>query len=312
MYRQFLRDSKPSAQLLFAAFVILASGIVVTLTGIVLGWLIFGVHPAQLERVMTDLSNPDNIAVIKFYQTIQSIGVFVIPPFVIAWFLHDNPVEFLGFDNKPLLKSVLLVVGIVYFSNPVINWLTEINAKLSLPQWMNPVELWMQNAEKQASQITGAFLSTSSVKVLLLNIIIIGVLPALGEELLFRGIIQQLFKKKFRNAHMSIWISAAIFSAVHMQFFGFLPRLLLGAMFGYMLEWSGSLWLPVIAHFVNNTTAVVAYFLMQKGVIGGGLEKTGTSSDGSFYMVIVSFIFLFIFFRELYLNKIPSRMATNH
>ena len=131
----------------------------------------------------------------------------------------------------------------------------------------------------------------------------IGILPAVGEELLFRGIVQQLFKKKFGNAHAAIWISAAIFSALHMQFFGFLPRLVLGAMFGYMLEWSGTLWLPMIAHFVNNATAVVAYYLMQKGIIGSGIDKTGTWSDGSFYLVIVSLIFLYAFFRALYIRR---------
>jgi len=310
MYRQFLRDSKPSVQLLFTGFVILVSGLFVTLSGILLGWLFFGVSPSEMEGLMKDLLNTDHLSVLKFYQTIQSIGVFVIPPFIIAWFLNDNPTAFLQFEKKPLLKSVFLVIGIIYFANPFINWLTEMNSKLSLPDWMNAVEIWMQNTENQASKITKAFLSAPSYTTLLINIVMIGVLPAFGEELLFRGIIQQLLKKKFNNAHLAIWISAALFSALHLQFFGFLPRLVLGAMFGYMLEWSSSLWLPVIAHFVNNATAVVAYYLMQRKLIGDTLEKTGTSSDGSFHMVIVSILFLSLFFRALYLLKTPASRPT--
>ena len=306
MYRQALRESKPSTQLLFTALVILVCGIAVMVLSIALGWLIYGVSLSEMQNLVQDATNPKNISVLKFYQTFQSIGVFIIPPFLVAWFLHDNPSIFLQYHKKPDFKSVLVVIAIIYFSNPLINWLTEINSNLSLPEWMNSVEIWMQNSEDQATKITEAFLSTSSLTSLLTNIAMIGILPAVGEELLFRGIIQQLFKKKFGNAHAAIWISAALFSALHMQFFGFLPRLVLGAMFGYMLEWSGTLWLPMIAHFVNNTTAVIAYYLMQKGIIGSGLDKTGTSADESFYLVIVSIIFLFAFFRSLYIRSLQK------
>jgi membrane protease YdiL (CAAX protease family) len=237
--------------------------------------------------------------------------VFIIPPFIVAWFLHDRPSVFLQYRKLPDLKSVLFVIAIISFSNPLINWLTEINSKLSLPEFMSSVEIWMQDSEKQANQVTEAFLSTSSLITVFSNIVMIAILPALGEELLFRGIVQQLIKKIAGNAHAAIWISAAIFSALHMQFFGFLPRMVLGAMFGYMLEWSGTLWLPIIAHFVNNATAVIAYYLMQKGLIGNGIDKTGTSSDGSSYLVLVSIIFLFVFFRALYLGSKPRLELEN-
>jgi uncharacterized protein len=300
MYRQALRESKPSIQLLFTALVIVVCGIIVMVLSIALGWLFYGVNLSVMQNLIQDTTNPRNISILKFFQTLQSIGVFIIPPFIVAWFLHDQPSVFLQYRQNPEFRSILFVIAIIFFSNPLINWLTEINSKLSLPEWMNSIEIWMQNSENQATQITEAFLSTTSVTTLFTNIAMIGILPALGEELLFRGIVQQLFKKKFGNAHTAIWISAAIFSALHMQFFGFLPRLVLGAMFGYMLEWSGTLWLPIIAHFVNNTTAVIAYYLTQKGMIGNGIDKTGTWSDGSFYLVIVSIVFLFVLFRALY------------
>jgi uncharacterized protein len=305
MYRQALRESKPSTQLLFTALVILICGIAVMVLSIALGWLFYGVNLAEMGKAIEDLTNPKSISLLKFFQTFQSIGVFIIPPFIVAWFLHDRPSIFLQYRKLPDLKSVLFVIAIISFSNPLINWLTEINSKLSLPEFMSSVEIWMQESEKQANQVTEAFLSTSSLITVFSNIVMIAILPALGEELLFRGIVQQLIKKIAGNAHAAIWISAAIFSALHMQFFGFLPRMVLGAMFGYMLEWSGTLWLPIIAHFVNNATAVIAYYLMQKGLIGNGIDKTGTSSDGSSYLVLVSIIFLFVFFRALYLGSKP-------
>lgn len=300
MFRQVLRDAKPSAQLLFSAFVLIICGLVITALGMGLGQLLYGVHLSEIEHMMQDLSKPENIAVLKFFQTTQSIGVFIIPPFIIAWMLHDHPLEFLKINKGPALQSALVVIAIIFFSNPLINWMNELNSKLSLPEWLNSVQIWMQNSEDQATKITEAFLATTFLSDLVKNIIMIGILPAIGEELLFRGVVQQLFKKMYGNAHLAIWISAALFSALHLQFFGFLPRMLLGAMFGYMLEWSGTLWLPIIAHFVNNTTAVIAYFLTHKGLISNELDKTGTWADGSFYLVIVSLIFLGVFFRVLY------------
>jgi len=303
MYRQALRESKTSTQLLFTALIIFTSGIAVIILSIVLSWLFFGTNLGEMQNLIQDASNPKNISVLKFLQTFQSIGVFIIPPFIIAWFFYENPIEFLKFDKRPDLKSVLFVISIIYVANPFINFLTEINAKLSLPGWMSTVEIWMQNSEHQADQLTKAFLASTSLSDLMINIAMIGILPALGEELLFRGIIQQLLKKKFGNAHAAIWISAAIFSALHMQFFGFLPRLVLGAMFGYMLEWSGTLWLPILAHFVNNATAVIAYYLSKRGITEIDIDKTGTTSDGSSYLVIASIIFLFVLFRMLYSRR---------
>jgi membrane protease YdiL (CAAX protease family) len=303
MYRQALRESKPSAQLIFTLLIIFICGTAVSLIGLGLGRVLFNINLSDLETMMQDLTNPRNIAILKFFQTIQSIGVFILPPFIIAWFLSGNLAEYLQYRRYADLKSILIVIAIIFFSNPLINWLNEINSKLALPDWMSSVEIWMQNSERQATKITEAFLSTNSVSTLLMNIMMIGVLPAVGEELLFRGVVQQLFKKVYGNAHAAIWISAAIFSALHLQFFGFLPRLVLGAMFGYMLEWSGTLWLPVIAHFVNNTTAIIAYFLTHKGIISNDIDKTGTTADGSFYLVIVSMVFLSVFFRAIYLKR---------
>ncbi len=303
MFRQILRESKPSAQLLFSAIVLITSGLVITALGMGLGWLIYGVNLSEIEHLMQDLSNPQNISMLKFFQTIQSFGVFIVPPLLIAWMLHGRPSVYLHYNKRPDLLSVFLVIAIVLFSNPLINLLNEINSKLSLPEWLNSVQLWMQNSEDQATKITEAFLATSSVTDLFKNIVMIGILPALGEELLFRGVVQQLFKKMFRNGHTAIWVSAALFSALHLQFFGFLPRLVLGAMFGYMLEWSGSLWLPIIAHFINNATAVIAYFLTHQGLLKTDLDKTGTMADGSLFLVFVSLIFLGVFFRTLFLRS---------
>jgi membrane protease YdiL (CAAX protease family) len=306
MYRRMLRESPVNQQILFTALVILICGIIVMGIGFAGGLMIFGIGINGMQTALVDLSSPQNLSILKYFQVVQSFGLFIIPPFIIALVLHGKPSEYLKYKKFPLAKVILLVIAIVYFADPLINWLTEANSKLSLPHWMNSVQTWMQETEDQADKITKAFLGIQSVSGLLVNLFVIGILPAVGEELLFRGIIQQLFKKLTNNAHAGIWISAALFSALHLQFFGFLPRMLLGAMFGYMLEWSGTLWLPIIAHFVNNATAVVAYYLAERGIIGTDIEQIGTSSDGTSYLVLISLVFLFIFFRALYLNREKS------
>jgi membrane protease YdiL (CAAX protease family) len=303
MYLRLLRESPASTQILFTAMVILICGIVVMGVGFAAGWMIFGISMSGMQAALSDLTSPQSISILKFFQVVQSIGLFIIPPIIVAFFLNGKPSEFLKFKTFPHFKGILLVIAIIYFSDPLINWLTEINSKLIFPQWMNGVQMWMQDSEEQADKLTKAFLATQSISGLFLNLFMIGILPALGEELLFRGVVQQLFKKLTRNSHAAIWISAAIFSALHVQFFGFLPRMVLGAMFGYMLEWSGTLWLPVIAHFINNATAVIAYYLTDKGIIGTDIEKVGTSSTQTSYLVLISLVFLFIFFRALYLNR---------
>ena len=105
------------------------------------------------------------------------------------------------------------------------------------------------------------------------------ILPAVGEELLFRGLLQQKLFSCFKNIHISIWITAFLFSALHLQFFGFFPRFLLGALLGYMFYWSGSLWLPIIAHFTNNALALLMSFFISKNMISTDLDQIGIDEN---------------------------------
>jgi len=148
-----------------------------------------------------------------------------------------------------------------------------------------------------------------SVSQMLYMVFMIGLLPALGEELLFRGILQRLFSEWTRNIHAGIWISAVLFSAMHMQFYGFIPRMMLGALLGYLLAWSGSLWLPVIAHFINNASAVVLTYLFSKNVIELDADKIGTGDEMNVVwisIVVVAFLLLLIYRIE------KNRRLENH
>jgi hypothetical protein len=133
----------------------------------------------------------------------------------------------------------------------------------------------------------------------------IGIIPAVGEELLFRGIIQRVLIQWTRNKHLGVWIAAILFSALHFQFYGFVPRALLGVMFGYMLIISGNLWLPVIAHFINNTVAVIAYYMYDIGTIEVDPDTLGTNSAYGIAGIIslLAVITLFILLKRNEVNK---------
>ena len=126
------------------------------------------------------------------------------------------------------------------------------------------------------------------MKGLFINLLMIAIIPAIGEEFFFRGLLQRIFSNWVRNTHWGIIISAFLFSAIHMQFYGFFPRFLLGAMFGYLFVWSGSLWLPVLAHFINNSLAVIAYYLVSIRVLDEKVVNIGSSS----YFMPITFICL--------------------
>ena len=225
----------------------------------VLVWLgIMGVLTMVAFGVWFFLPNRDGLVGMKWLQLLQSVATFLLPALAGAYLWSNTPMQWLHLNKKPSWQEALAAVVVMLLAIPGINLLSAWNQQMVLPEWMSGIEQWMRMQEDAAAQLTEQFLQVNTVGGLLVNIGLMALLPAVGEELTFRGVVQGMFT---RNRHVAIWATAAIFSFVHMQFYGFLPRMLLGAMFGYMLWWTGSLWVPMLMHFVNNCAAVVvAYF----------------------------------------------------
>jgi membrane protease YdiL (CAAX protease family) len=241
-----------------------------------------------------ELDNPDIIRVLKYFQVVQSVGVFIVPPFILAWLFHGKIAGYLFLDKQVNFSSVFLVLVLSVAASPFVNFIGEMNENMQFPEWLSGVENWMKNAEDKAAEITVAFLQVETIGGLAFNIFMIAFLPAIGEELLFRGVIQRIFTNWTRNYHWGIWISAFLFSALHLQFYGFVPRLFLGVLFGYLLVWSGSIWLPIIAHFINNGVAVVAMYMIDKELLSPEIEEIGSTSD-SYYMAVISLVLIVVF-----------------
>lgn len=204
----------------------------------------------------------------KIGQGVSSIMMFVVPPIVYYCVTRkERPMQALGL-RKPAHPWWLILVGaaLMYVSIPVSTTLTTWNESMTLGGALAVLEDYLKALEDTAKVTTEKMLNVDSIGGLILNLLIIALVPAIGEELTFRGVLQQSLTRKM-NPHVAILLSAAIFSFIHFQFYGFLPRMFLGILMGYMFYVTGSLWTCMLMHFANNGTAVVFYYLANKGVI---------------------------------------------
>jgi len=283
------RGMKPFSQLMFALFVMLVSILVFLIAGMLIAIPFFGIESLTRSLNPSGIDSPDSLNLLKYFQVLQSIGLFIIPPFILGWLYEGDILDYLKLNKSTQIQNYLFAAITLLAAIPFINYIGDLNSKLSFPESFSGIENWMRSMEDAAQAMVEKFMKVESLSGLFFNIFMIAILPALGEELLFRGVIQKIFANWTKNHHWGIWISAFLFSAMHMQFYGFLPRMALGAMFGYLLVWTGTMWVPILAHFANNAIGVLGYFLIDKGTINKDVEELGTGS-GQFPLVIISMI----------------------
>ena len=221
-----------------------ASALVLLLCFWLVGYLITS---AVLYFIIYKL--PDTEPALRIGSVLQDLILFILPAIATAMLSTRLPATLLGLVERPRFITVIFAFATLIISIPAMNLLIQINQSLSLPESMSAIEHWMRASEANAADSINTILGGSDVGSLIISLLIVGILAGLSEELLFRGALQRLLMACRIGHHGAIWLAAFIFSAVHMQFFGFVPRLLLGAFFGYLFYWSGSLWLPVLAHF---------------------------------------------------------------
>jgi hypothetical protein len=238
--------------------------------------------------VNVDLSNPAVIVSFQVIQAFSELIVFIIPALLFVMFTSEKNLAYLKLTGfKPVMA--LITVFLVFALMPVINWAGEVNSHLTLPAFLSGIENWIKASEANAKQLTDAFMKMDAPMDLLINIVIIALLAAVGEELLFRGALQNVLVEWTKKTHLSVWITAIVFSALHAQFYGFLPRMLLGVVLGYLYVWSGSLWVSMLFHFLNNGLAVLFSYLIGKGIISKTAETVG-AGDTPVLVVILSVV----------------------
>ncbi len=295
-----LKRQAPALKLLYFILILAGSLFFVNILGMVLAIPFYGRSFLESLSHGYDFSKPDIVSKLKYLQIVNQFALFIIPSLVFSLFAGDKLFRYVRLKRHISGVFLMFALAVVIVGLPFINWIGEVNARMSFPQMFSGIEQWMKSSEAQAAEVTTAFLNTPSGWGFVVNMMMIAILPAIGEELFFRGVLQRIFNEWFGNIHVAVLITAFIFSAIHMQFYGFIPRFLLGIYLGYIFYWSGNLWIPIMIHFMNNGIAVCVAFLSAKGLLKANFDTFGRSDDTFvivFSAMVVSLL-VFLLFRN--------------
>lgn len=229
------------------------------------------------------LFKDDVVNHIKTVTFLQDVFVFIAPAIAAMALCFRRPLHRMGLLAAPSWRAIAVVVAVWAVSLPAMNWIVEWNKSVSFPAAFAALEQMMRQMEDAAAAMTERILDIHTVGQLLSTLFVVAFMAGLSEEIFFRGAMQQMLCEGSRHRVTMVWVVALIFSAIHFQFFGFVPRLLLGAWLGFLLLWSRSLWVPIIAHTLNNATVVVASYLGNIGLIDAAqVDRIGLPDDGGF------------------------------
>lgn len=268
-----------------------------TFVGAILG---FVTTKIPIDQILQNMQNPQGQQM--WYLMIIITGISHLGGFWLAGLAylrwverrHFDQLHWRGFNIIWVLPVLLLVLAFM----PVNEIFVKMNENMQLPQSLGGVQSWMKEMEESTAALTKFLTEFSTFQQFIIAFIVIAVFAGVGEELIFRGILQNLFIKKFNNIHTGIWLSAIIFSTIHFQFYGFIPRMLLGAVFGYLYVWTGNLWVPIIAHIANNGLIVLATYLHTIGVLNIDPETAQTPVAVSAISALACVGFLYFFHKH--------------
>jgi len=253
MIRGAYAHLSPLTKIILLLILILSCGLISISTMALIAQPLFDVDASSLE------SMSENISFMKWSQIIQSICIFIIPSWICSYLFYSNPRVIMPGTGKTKWHLLLFPVLIIVFSQPFISWLGWFNQQLTLPESWDGLYHWISSKEEELQRLTKLFITHEHWTDFLLNAFMLAILPAIGEEWLFRGVLQRQLNDWFKSAHVAILITAIIFSAIHIQFLTFLPRFVLGLILGYMLLFTKNMWFPIIAHFTNNFMALMVF-----------------------------------------------------
>jgi len=297
--RALLAGLRPAEKFLFSVVILFILGLAFQFLGAFLAAWIYGFSVSDILALGT-YEDPKYVAASKLIQMLGSVGTFIVPALLFSFLFEGDLFSLYKFRNPTGMTPMLLVILMMVSVIPFINYMAEINMKMEIP--IRALDQLLRTLESTAEEMMVAFTATNSIGGLLVNLLMIGVIAAVGEELIFRGLIQSLLRDMIKNIHVAILITALFFSAFHFQFFSFLPRFVLGLILGYMMYYGQSIWYPILAHFVNNAMGVVYYYFNSRGSADDMLEEIGTST--LIPMAAVISLALFLLFAVLWYSQV--------
>ncbi len=273
--KALLAGLSSAEKFLFVVVMVFILGLAFQFLGAFMASWIYGFELSEILSADSASPQPGYVAATKMMQIMGAIGTFILPALLFSYLFAGNWISYYQFGKTENFLAVLCTICMAISVIPFINYLAELNLQMEIP--FRKLDMLLRNMEEDAEGIMKIFMSSTSLLGLLVNLFMIGVLAAIGEELIFRGLLQRLMYDIVRNPHVAIVMTAVLFSAFHFQFFSFLPRFFLGIVLGYLMYSGRSIWYPILAHFVNNALGVVYYYLNARGSTEDVLEQIGTS-----------------------------------
>jgi len=286
---------------------------------IFLGWVIFqfialaSVLPFfnfNFDTIIIVISDPlhypELIIPFLIVQGILSLGMFIIAPLLFMRFIDQSNIrQFVIMRHArslliPILITIILVIVFMPLNSVVIEW----NASIKFPEYLSSFEQWAAEKESMLKNFTILITDFSNFPQFLLGVLVIAMIPAAGEELVFRGLVQNKLFQLTKNPHIAIWVAALLFGLIHFQFYGVVPRMLLGVIFGYLYLWSGNLLIPVIAHFINNGFTAVIIYLSNLNIFTFDIESTEAMPWELVIISLILTLFLIYYLRKYYHTNI--------
>jgi membrane protease YdiL (CAAX protease family) len=268
-------------------------------------WLLMACHAGEGSAADV-LTNPTADARMVLFggQAVTALFGFFIVPALAWWRMTHRPVSSLfaaGLSARAALLVVLMVIAFAVVDSVIIQW----NKNMVLPDFLSGFELWAKAKEAELERLTHLLIDFESVNEMVLGFVVIAVVAGVTEEFLFRGLVQTELARALGSRHAAVWLAAILFSAIHLQFYGFVPRLLLGALFGYLFVWSGSLWAPMLAHIANNAFALLVVRLSQTQRIPVDLENEAVPLPVAIAFLVIFAVLLSRCYR-LFKTEAPS------
>lgn len=243
----------------------------------------------------------DRRCYILTFSLVQGLFVCIFPT-ILTWMMTSlRPWHMMGMDRSLSLKSLGWMLALYVIAYPAMAQIIYYNADISFPDSMKGLEQTLRDWENAGADATAAIMSTTTVGGLIVNVLIVGLFTGLAEEMFFRAGIQRMMMTSCISPTVAIWSAAAIFSFVHFQFFGFVPRLLLGAMFGYVYWRTRSIWAPALLHGINNSIVVVTEWLNRRNGTSFDFEQYITNTSGIPWWFIFSTLLTILFI--IYSNR---------
>jgi membrane protease YdiL (CAAX protease family) len=265
---------------------------------------VYHIHVANfLGSTNFDHPKPNELGALRLFFAINSIGTFIVSSFIIALIFKENPVEYLGLKSFPKPIYYLIIPILLLISMPFLSWLIDINSKLQLPDFLSSIEHELKSLETKNDNLYKIMLTMPDCASLFINIIIMALIPAFGEELFCRGVLLNITYDYSGKIFKSIIIVAVIFTLFHLQFYKFMPMMILAILLGMFINWTQSIWASILFHFLNNTLAIVGSFYNQRGI-----KNFMTNEHASVPLILTLTSFVLTLFCLIWLNKYSKKL----